>query len=621
MGNATSVSVPSGRAGVPADPGCSDTVNAAMSRPATTAWRPRVPRAVSWLLVPLLLLGSACGGPNAAPDTEASWPLYGTADVARGEAGMVVSGHGLASEAGAAILERGGNAIDAAVAVGFALAAVLPAAGNIGGGGFLVYRSNDGKVRALDYREKAPAAATRDMFVDADGKVAESAVIGHLAAGVPGSVAGLWEMHREHGTLPWGDLVAPAIELARGHEVDEVRSRSLESAAPRLNRFPASAVQFLVDGEAPAPGAMLAQPDLAATLTAIAEQGPDGFYRGPVADLIVAEMERGGGLMSHQDLEEYAPVWRDPVEVGYRGHTIYSMPPVSSGGLTLGLILNVLEGWEPLPPFGSGDLIHLEAETMRLAFRDRNTLLGDPDFVDVPREQFESQEYADALRERIDPERATPLPPVEVAPPAESTETTHYSVVDRWGNAASVTTTINSGFGNAVTVTGAGFLLNNEMDDFAASPGQPNQFGLVEGENNAIVPGKRMLSSMTPSIVLDPEGALKMVVGTPGGPTIITTVYHVVSNVIDHGMGLQRAVESPRVHHQAWPDQVFYEEGGLAAETLDGLAARGHELFERGLSGDVSAILVEGSSLLGVADPRRGGGASASRGDAPGDAD
>ena len=459
------------------------------------------------------------------------------------------------------------------------------------------------------------------MFVDADGKVAESAVIGHLAAGVPGSVAGLWEMHREHGTLPWGDLVAPAIELARGHEVDEVRSRSLESAAPRLNRFPASAMQFLVDGEAPAPGAILAQPDLAATLTAIAEQGPAGFYRGPVADLIVAEMERGGGLMSHQDLEEYAPVWRDPVEAGYRGHTIYSMPPVSSGGLTLGLILNVLEGWEPLPPFGSADLIHLEAETMRLAFRDRNTLLGDPDFVDVPRGQFESQEYADALRERIDPERATPLPPVEVAPPAESTETTHYSVVDRWGNAASVTTTINSGFGNAVTVTGAGFLLNNEMDDFAASPGQPNQFGLVEGENNAIVPGKRMLSSMTPSIVLDPEGALKMVVGTPGGPTIITTVYHVVSNVIDHGMGLQRAVESPRVHHQAWPDQVFYEEGGLAAETLDGLAARGHELFERGLSGDVSAILVEGSSLLGVADPRRGGGASASRGDAPGDAD
>ncbi len=592
-----------------------------MSRPATTAWRPRVPRAVSWLLVPLLLLGSACGGRNAEPDTEASWPLYGTADVARGEAGMVVSGHGLASDTGAAILERGGNAIDAAVAVGFALAAVLPAAGNIGGGGFLVYRSNDGEVGALDFREKAPAAATRDMFVDADGKVAESAVIGHLAAGVPGSVAGLWEMHREHGTLPWGDLVAPAIELARGHEVDEVRSRSLESAAPRLNRFPASATQFLVDGEAPAPGAILAQPDLAATLTAIAEQGPDGFYRGPVADLIVAEMERGGGLMSHQDLEEYAPVWRDPVEVGYRGHTIYSMPPVSSGGLTLGLILNVLEGWEPLPPFGSGDLIHLEAETMRLAFRDRNTLLGDPDFVDVPRGQFESQEYADALRERIDPERATPLPPVEVAPPAESTETTHYSVVDRWGNAASVTTTINSGFGNAVTVTGAGFLLNNEMDDFAASPGQPNQFGLVEGENNAIVPGKRMLSSMTPSIVLDPEGALKMVVGTPGGPTIITTVYHVVSNVIDHGMGLQRAVESPRVHHQAWPDQVFYEEGGLAAETLDGLAARGHELFERGLSGDVSAILVEGSSLLGVADPRRGGGASASRGDAPGDAD
>ncbi len=530
---------------------------------------------------------------------------------------MVVSGHGLASDVGAAVLEQGGNAIDAAVAVGFALAAVLPAAGNIGGGGFLVYRSDGGEVRALDYREKAPGAATRDMFLDDEGKVAESAVIGHLAAGVPGSVAGLWEMHREYGTLPWADLVTPAIELAHGHEVDEPRSRSLESAAPRLKRFPASAMQFLVDGEAPPPGAMLEQPDLAATLRAIAEQGPDGFYRGRVADLIVAEMERGGGLISLQDLEDYVPVWREPVEVAYRGHTIYSMPPVSSGGLTLGLILNTLEGWDPLPPFGSADLIHLEAEAMRFAFRDRNTLLGDPDFVDVPRAQFESQAYADGLRARIDPEKAQPLPPIEVAPPAESTETTHYSVVDRWGNAASVTTTINSGFGNAVTVTGAGFLLNNEMDDFAASPGQPNQFGLVEGENNAIVPGKRMMSSMTPSIVLDLEGELMMVVGTPGGPTIITTVYHVISNVIDHGMGLRQAVESPRVHHQAWPDQVFYEAGGLAGEALENLAAKGHELVERGLSGDVSAILVEGSSLLGVADPRRGGDVSAPRGDAP----
>ncbi len=592
-----------------------------MSRPATTARRPRVLRAVSWLLSPVLLLGSACGGPAAgpdtAPDTAASWPLYGSAPAARGEDGMVVSGHGLASEVGARVLEQGGNAVDSAVAVGFALAAVLPAAGNIGGGGFLVYRSKDGEVRALDYREKAPGAATRDMFLDEDGKVTENAVIGHLAAGVPGSVAGLWEMHREYGSLPWADLVAPAVLLARGHEVDEVRSRSLASAAPRLNRFPASAEQFLVDGEAPAPGTLLEQPDLAATLMAIAEQGPDGFYRGPVADLIVAEMERGGGLISHRDLLDYAPVWREPVEVEYRGHTIYSMPPVSSGGLTLGLILNVLEGWDPLPPFGSAELIHVEAETMRLAFRDRNTLLGDPDFVDVPRGQFESQDYADRLRARIDPERATALPPVEVAPPRESTQTTHYSVVDRHGNAASITTTINSGYGNAVTVTGAGFLLNNEMDDFAASPGQPNQFGLVEGENNAIVPGKRMLSSMTPSIVLDAAGDLMMVVGTPGGPTIITTVYHTISNVIDHGMTLVRAVESPRMHHQAWPDQIFVEEGGLVAEVTRELEGRGHVVIERGPSGDVAAILVEESGLLGVADPRRGGGAAAP--DSPGD--
>lgn len=591
-----------------------------MSRLATIASRPLVRRPVAGALVVAVLLGLSCAGSEEAPETgsgPSSWRLGGTAPAADGTHGMVVSGHGLASDVGAAVLEQGGNAIDAAVAVGFALAAVLPAAGNIGGGGFLVYRSSDGEVRALDYREKAPGAATRDMFVDDEGKVAESAVIGHLAAGVPGSVAGLWEMHRTYGTLPWSDLVAPAVELARGHEVDEPRSRSLESAAPRLKRFPASAMQFLVDGEAPPPGAMLEQPDLAAALQAIAEQGPDGFYRGRIADLIVAEMERGGGLLSHQDLEDYAPVWREPVEIRYRGHTIYSMPPVSSGGLTLGLILNILEGWDPLPPFGSAELIHLEAEAMRLAFRDRNTLLGDPDFVQVPRGQFESQAYADGLRARIDPEEARPLPQIEVAPPAESTETTHYSVVDRWGNAASVTTTINSGFGNAVTVTGAGFLLNNEMDDFAAAPGQPNQFGLVEGENNAIVPGKRMMSSMTPSIVLDPSEELMMVVGTPGGPTIITTVYHVISNVIDHGMTLREAVESPRVHHQAWPDQVFYEEGGLSAETVDRLTARGHELVERGLSGDVSAIRVEGSSLLGVADPRRGGDVRAPRGDAP----
>ena len=593
-----------------------------MSRPATTAWRPRAPRTVSWLLVPILVLGWACGGPTSpsdvAADAAGDWSLYGAAQTARGEDGMVVSGHGLASDVGAAILARGGNAVDSAVAVGFALAVVLPAAGNIGGGGFLVYRSSEGEVRALDFREKAPAAVTRDMFLDDEGKVTESVVIGHLAAGVPGSVAGLWEMHREYGTLPWADLVAPAIELAHGHEIDEVRSRSLANAAPRLSRFPASAAQFLVDGEAPAPGSVLAQSDLAVTLTAISEQGPDGFYRGAVADLIVAEMERGGGLITHGDLESYAPVWREPVEVEYRGHRIYSMPPVSSGGLTLGLILNVLEGWDPLPPFGSADLVHLEAETMRLAFRDRNTLVGDPDFVDVPREQFESQDYADGLRARIDLERATALPPVEVAPPAESTETTHYSVVDRWGNAASVTTTINSGYGNAVTVAGAGFLLNNEMDDFAASPGRPNQFGLVEGENNAIAPGKRMLSSMTPSIVLDPDGGLMMVVGTPGGPTIITSVYHAISNVIDHGMTLDRAVESPRVHHQAWPDQIFYEEEGLAGDVVEELERRGHRMVGRGLSGDVAAILVEESGLLGVADPRRGGGASAP--DSPGDA-
>ncbi len=591
-----------------------------MSRPATTPSRaPARGLFVGLLLGAAHLLGS-CAAPEEASVARpegASWGLYGEADWAEGSFGMVTSGHPLASAAGARVLEQGGNAVDAAVAVGFALAAVLPAAGNVGGGGFLVYRSGEGGVRALDFRERAPAAATREMYIDADGGVSEDALIGHRAAGVPGSVAGLWQMHQEYGSLPWADLVADGIALARRHEIDEVRSRSIAAAAPRLRRFPASAAQFLPGGEAPPAGAVLEQPELATTLERIAEHGPDGFYRGPVADLIVAEMERGGGLISHRDLEDYAPIWRDPVAFAYRGHTVYSMPPVSSGGVALAMIMNMLEAWEPLPAFGSAELIHLEAEAMRLAFRDRNTLVGDPDFIDVPQARLQSQEYADELRELIDPERATPLPPPASPAPSESMETTHYSVVDRWGAAASVTTTINGSFGNAVVVTGGGFLLNNEMDDFAVSPGQPNQFGLVEGENNAIVPGKRMLSSMSPTVVVDPDGDLMMVVGSPGGPRIITTVYHVISNVIDHGMTLQEAVESPRIHHQAWPDELFYEEGGLPPDVIEELEQRGHELVSRGVSGDAATILVLGERLLGVADPRRGGGVSAPRGDLP----
>ncbi|HVS62819.1 MAG TPA: gamma-glutamyltransferase [Thermoanaerobaculia bacterium] len=558
----------------------------------------------------LLVASGGCGPREPASRQPGGWALAGEAQASSSAGGMVVSGHPLASEVGARVIERGGNAIDAAVAVGFALASVLPEAGNLGGGGFLVYRSASAEdVRALDFREKAPGAAHRDMYLDGNGEPTEQSVIGHLAVGVPGAVAGLAEMHRELGSLPWAELVAPAVDLADGHVIDEVRFEHLEAGAERLARFPASAAQFLPGGSPPPAGSRFEQPELAATLRTIAEQGEDAFYRGQIARLLVAEMESGGGIVSLEDLDAYRAVWREPIVVDYRGSTILSMPPPSSGGVTLALILEMIEGWSELAPFGSAELIHLEAEVMRRAFIERNLSLGDPDFVDLPLERFLSSEHAAALRAEIDPARATPTPPFSQIV-AEGENTTHYSIVDAEGNAAAITTTLNSAYGSAVTVTGAGFLLNNEMDDFAAAPGKPNQFGLVEGESNAIAPGKRMLSSMTPTVVVDAGGALRLVVGSPGGPTIITSVYHTISNLLDHGMSLTEAVESPRVHHQAWPDALFWEPGGLAPGTVERLEAMGHELRERAAtSGDVAAIAPADGAWSGVADPRRGGAA------------
>jgi gamma-glutamyltranspeptidase/glutathione hydrolase len=511
---------------------------------------------------------------------------------------------------GAAVLERGGNAVDAAVAVGLALAVVLPEAGNLGGGGFLVHRAADGTARALDFRERAPLAADRDMYLDEHGEPTDRSVTGHLAVGVPGSVAGLFAMHQELGSLPWPALVEPAIGLAEGHVVDEIRHRQLAAAAERLARFPASAAQFLPGGAPPPAGSRWAQPELAATLRAIRDRGAAGFYEGAVAERLVGEMERGGGLITHHDLAEYRPVWRDPVVADYRGHTVLSMPPPSSGGVILALILNVLERDRP-SAFGSAELVHLEAESMRRAFIERNRSLGDPDFVDLPLERLLSDEFAAELFAQIDRRHATVTPPF-LPSPQESTETTHYSIVDEAGNAAAVTTTLNSGFGSAVTVAGAGFLLNNEMDDFATAPGRPNQFGLVEGESNAIAPGKRMLSSMAPTIVIDPDGRLLAVVGTPGGPTIITTVVQVISNLLDHEMSARAAVESPRIHHQALPDRLFYEPGGLSPGALRELRELGHRLEERaGWSGDVALVVRSPGGFMAVADPRRGGGVAA----------
>jgi len=573
-----------------------------------------------------LAAAGACSGTMHAPaDTgaPAGWafpadqvvPTYG-AD------GMVSTTDRVASEVGAEVLRRGGNAVDAAVAAHFALAVVNPEAGNIGGGGFMIVRLADGTTAALDFREKAPLGATRDMYLDSSGAVSERALVGHLAAGVPGSVAGMWEAHRRFGSLPWADLVHPAINLADGIVVHARLASSLRSHVEELRRFPATSAIFLGDGQPPRVGDRFVQRDLAATLRRIARDGKDGFYHGETAALIEAEMRRGGGAMTRDDLAAYEAPWRDPIVFEYRDHTVISMPPPSSGGITLAQILNMLEGFD-LRSLGyhSPDHVHLWTEATKRAFVDRNEYLADPDFVPQPTRELISDEYALRKRAEIDMDRATPSARVlpGVGPFArtartarrEGENTTHYSIVDRSGNAVAVTTTINSLYGNLVTVAGAGFLLNNEMDDFAALPGTANQFGLVQGEANAIEPGKRMLSAMTPTIVLDPAGRVKLVTGSPGGPTIITTVAQIVSNVVDFGMDVGGATAAPRLHHQHLPDTIVYERAGMRSGTVAALRARGHALRERsGYQGDTQTIVVlPDDRLAGVADPRRGGAA------------
>ncbi len=437
---------------------------------------------------------------------------------------------------------------------------------------------------------------------------------GALAAGVPGSVAGLTEAHRRYGRLPFREVIAPAVKLAsEGFVVDEVRSNSLDEYRGWFYNFAASRRYFLPDsGRAPAPGARWVQADLGRTLAEIRDQGADGFYHGWVADSIVAEMDRDGGLVSHADLAAYKPIWRDPIQISYRGYTVYSMPPSSSGGVTLAMILNIMEGFGKLPPFGSSALIHREAEAMRRAFTDRNAYLGDPAFVKMPLARLLSKEYAATLRNQIDPKQASPTPPFDPRI-RDGNSTTHYSVVDAEGNAVSCTTTLNDSYGSTVAVSGAGFLLNDEMDDFTTAPGQPNMYGLVQGEANAIQPGKRMLSAMTPSIVLDPQGKLLLVVGTPGGSTIITQVYHVISNVIDHGMSLPDAIAAPKMHHQGLPDEIRLEPDGFQPATIAELNGLGHKVkftspWGSRHWGDLEAIVRTPDGWQGVSDPRLGGG-------------
>lgn len=599
----------------------------------TTTRHTKTPRWMVLLGIAFISL-SACGGdttpaPTAGAGTVSDWRTHlasdwpfdvGSQPVAA-DSGMVVSTDAYASNVGVQVLRDGGNAIDAAVATSLALAVVNPEAGNIGGGGFMVVRLADGRTAALDYRERAPAAAHRDMYLDEAGNLTDALFVGHLASGVPGAVAGLWTAHQQYGSLPWTALVQPAIDLAEGFDIRERQAHSLSHAVDGLRTFETTAATFLPNGSSPTVGTRFSQPDLAATLTRIRDEGRDGFYRGRTAALIVAEMERGAGIITDADLAGYDAAWRDPIVFTYRDHTIISMAPTSSGGATLAAMAKILEGYDlsSLDWHGT-EHTHVLAEAWKRAYADRNAYLADPDFVEMPLERMISAAYGDERRASIDLTRATPS--AEIGPglgsPERERDTTHLSVVDAEGNAVAVTTTINSFYGSKVTVGGAGFLLNNEMDDFAAQPGQPNQFGLVQGENNAIESGKRMLSAMTPTVVVRPSGELLYVVGSPGGATIITNVFQNISNVIDYDMTVVEAVNAPRLHHQHLPDRIQYEPGALTEDTMAALRAMGHTVEERfdpsgpyPYIGDAQAIMVaEDGRRLGWSDPRRGGEAA-----------
>jgi gamma-glutamyltranspeptidase/glutathione hydrolase len=525
--------------------------------------------------------------------------------------GMVSTSHTLATDVALQVLKDGGNAVDAAVTAGFALAVTQPRSGNIGGGGFMLIAPGDGAApEAIDYRETAPAAATEDLFLDDDGNVVQNrSRFTHKAAGVPGTVAGLALALERHGSISLQQALAPAIKLASdGFVVPRRFSEGLEQARERMTRWPATLETFYKeDGSAWQPGERFRQPKLAATLQRIANQGTDGFYKGKTARLIAQEMASNDGLITEADLASYKPVIRTPVHGTYRGYDIYSMSPPSSGGVHIVQILNILEGF-PIGEFGhnSASAIHHMAEAMKLAYADRTQYLGDTDFVDVPVEGLISKGYAEELRSTIKADKTRPASEIKPGQPAayESPETTHFSVVDRWGNAVSNTYTINFSYGSGITVAGAGFLLNNEMDDFSAKPGVPNAYGLIGGAANKIEPGKRMLSSMSPTVVRK-DGRNFLVTGSPGGSRIITTTLQVIMNVIDHGMNIQSAVSVPRIHHQWLPDQIRVEQG-ISADTVKLLESKGHTVVTDSAMGAIQSIMIgEDGTLYGGADPRR----------------
>jgi gamma-glutamyltranspeptidase / glutathione hydrolase len=539
------------------------------------------------------------------------------------EHGMVVSASGLASQIGTDILKRGGNAADAAVATGIALAVTYPRAGNLGGGGFATLRLAEGRVTTIDFREAAPAAASRDMYLDAQGQVIQGqSTVGYKASGVPGTVAGLALLHQKYGSgkLSWTELLEPARRLAdQGFVVSPALARDLRSSERLLGRFPESKRVFLRDGKFYAAGETFRQPDLAKTLQRLQKGGAAEFYTGETAKLLAADMAANGGTIKLADLAAYRAIERAPITGKYRGYDIITMGSPSSGGVALLQMLGMLEPHDVGSlGFHSAAQIHLFAEVMRRAFRDRAMFMGDADFVQVPTEKLLDKAYIVGLMKDFDPNRATASDALKpaAAPRAESRQTTHYSVVDAAGNAVSITYTLNGLYGNGVTVPGAGFLLNNEMDDFTSKVGVPNDYGLIQGEANAIAPGKRPLSSMTPTIVVK-DGKPFLITGSPGGPTIINTVLQVISNVIDFDMNVTRAVDAPRFHHQWQPDTIRYEPYFASADTIALLAAKGHRFGQRRIyqnvpedegrnQGDAETIMIDPRSglRLGASDVR-----------------
>lgn len=540
------------------------------------------------------------------------------------EHGMVVSAQHLASKVGVDVLQRGGNAVDAAVAVGYALAVVYPAAGNLGGGGFMTVQLADGRKTFLDFREKAPLAATANMYLDKDGNVIKGlSTNGHLAVGVPGTVSGMEYAREKYGTMKRADLIAPSIQLAeKGFALDQGDIDMLWTSTVDFQKDPVSGAIFLNKGQPFQVGQKLVQKDLGKTLRAISQNGPDGFYKGWVGQAIVASSQAGKGIITQADLDQYKTRELPPVECDYRGYRVISAPPPSSGGVIICEMLNILEGY-PLKDLGfrSAQSVHYQIEAMRHAYVDRNSYLGDPDFVKNPLERLLDKGYAEKIRAAIDPKKAGVSKDIKPGvAPHEGSNTTHYSITDQWGNAVSVTYTLNDWFGAKVTAAKTGVLLNNEMDDFTSKVGVPNLYGLVQGEANKIEPGKRPLSSMSPTIV-SKDGKPVFVVGTPGGSRIITAVLHTILNVVDYGMNVQEAVDAPRFHQQWLPDVTNVETFALSPDTRKILTDMGHNLGVPQPANHLAAIIVGAPTLggkpvgnnrfYGANDPRRNTGLAA----------